>query len=243
MIVDKRFIVEGSANWSDNAFADNFESSSLIDSKKLAKTKIKRLKNLPLIGQPKRVHKKETYHPQNNGILPESVVLPKALITNKKYLPSMVPKVSNRAFDIYLLLVRESILREQKIFFLNLEYMATLLNMPKENKDKANRRLIIKVLKQLQEKYQLIDLELHDHKDAKITIKSIKGDRFVLPAKLIEPDTLNKYGPSASMILLIKECLKTEGTWLRLLKPKQIKKRFHLGKKAQINGRRILESR
>ena len=236
IIVDEHFIVEGSTNWSDNAFTDNFESSTLMDSKLLAKVKINRLKKLPLIGQKKRIYVKPKYVPERNTTLPKIIELHKALITNKNYLPLMVPKTSNRAYDIYLLLVRESILRNKTTFFLNLEHMAELLNMPTNKPDEYNRRLIIKVLKQLEKRYKLINLVLNKHKDAKITLKPIEGEKFPLPSKLIEPYILNKYNPSTSIMMLIQQCLKSEGITLDSISKTQIKARFHIGKHAQSNA-------
>ena len=48
IVVDSRYVVEGSANWSISALRNNFESSTLIDSPDLARAKIARLDNLPL---------------------------------------------------------------------------------------------------------------------------------------------------------------------------------------------------
>ncbi len=50
IIVDGRFVVEGSFNWSVSAIKDNFESAVLIDSPELAKVKVVRLRRLPLKG-------------------------------------------------------------------------------------------------------------------------------------------------------------------------------------------------
>ena len=46
VIVDKRYVVEGSVNWSISALKSNRESATLIDSPELAKIKLTRLKTL-----------------------------------------------------------------------------------------------------------------------------------------------------------------------------------------------------
>ena len=45
IIVDRRFVVEGSTNWSISALRDNYESATLIDSPELATIKLARLKS------------------------------------------------------------------------------------------------------------------------------------------------------------------------------------------------------
>ncbi|MGB2630773.1 MAG: phospholipase D-like domain-containing protein, partial [Candidatus Omnitrophota bacterium] len=48
VIVDSRYVVEGSHNWSTQALRASHESSTLIDSPALAREKLSRVRNLPL---------------------------------------------------------------------------------------------------------------------------------------------------------------------------------------------------
>ena len=60
VIVDKRYVVEGSVNWSTSALKSNRESATLIDSPELAKIKLTRLKTLIM---PPAYLEKEAYTP------------------------------------------------------------------------------------------------------------------------------------------------------------------------------------
>jgi len=53
IIVDRRYVVEASMNWSVIALKNNFESATLIDSPELAKEKIARLERIYLIQKEK----------------------------------------------------------------------------------------------------------------------------------------------------------------------------------------------
>lgn len=48
IIVDSRYVVEGSVNWSISAIKSNYESAVLIDSPELAKAKLIRMRRFPL---------------------------------------------------------------------------------------------------------------------------------------------------------------------------------------------------
>ncbi|GAG16702.1 unnamed protein product, partial [marine sediment metagenome] len=105
IIVDGRYVVEGSTNWSIAALRDNYESDTLIDSKDLANIKLTRLKSFILLEDlPDKKPNRELY----TKSLPEKISLPQALITDKKYLPRMVNRRSTRVMNLYLRLVAYS---------------------------------------------------------------------------------------------------------------------------------------
>ncbi len=102
IIVDKRFIIEGSTNWSISALKNNFESSTLMDSSELAKIKLSRLNSLPLTTAPKEKEPNRALYLEN---LPENIIIPKELITDSHYFPKMLTSRDTRSMDLYLLLL------------------------------------------------------------------------------------------------------------------------------------------
>jgi len=92
VIVDNRFVVEGSTNWSIAALKSNRESAALIDSPELARIKLLRFKMLPLIIEPKEKEAHRALYLEN---LPDSIVIPKLLLLDGRYFPSRsLPGVS-----------------------------------------------------------------------------------------------------------------------------------------------------
>jgi len=97
IIVDSRYIVEGSTNWSVSALKSNFESSSLIDSPPLAKIKLDRIKNFP--------QEQEKYHKLDiERTLVEISIVPvkTALIEDKQYFQPLVTNHNNRAMTLWI---------------------------------------------------------------------------------------------------------------------------------------------
>jgi len=127
IIVDNRFVVEGSTNWSISALKVNFESDTLMDSPELAEIKLSRLKALPLTDEPK---KKEVHRRLYLENLPDSITLPKAVLLNSEYFPKLLTNSDARSMDLYLLLLAHSRITGKQSFFIDIESMALSLDMP-----------------------------------------------------------------------------------------------------------------
>jgi phosphatidylserine/phosphatidylglycerophosphate/cardiolipin synthase-like enzyme len=87
IIVDSRYVVDGSVNWSVSAIKSNYESAVLLDSPELAKDKLIRLRNFPLEGhekEEKRPDRPEAFMPLPAGAVVE---IPSELLNNRLYLP------------------------------------------------------------------------------------------------------------------------------------------------------------
>ncbi|MDP2922996.1 MAG: phospholipase D-like domain-containing protein, partial [Candidatus Omnitrophota bacterium] len=118
IIVDSRYVVIGSTNWSNSALRRNFESNTLIDSPRHAGEKLKRLED---------VLKFVKSNTEISGIpdylegLPEGIFIPEELLVNKKYFSRMVTGQDERVFDLYLLLLGYSQLTGEDEFFINME--------------------------------------------------------------------------------------------------------------------------
>lgn len=109
IVVDSRYVVEGSTNWSISALRDNYESATLIDSPELARLKLARLATLPLGSEKSGPAEEEPRRPVYLEGLPADIVIPQALVTDKRYFAAMTGRGDERTMDAYLILKARSI--------------------------------------------------------------------------------------------------------------------------------------
>ena len=225
IVVDSRYVVEGSANWSISALKNNFESSTLIDSSDLAEVKLSRLRNF-LISSVSRDEKLDT--PAYIENLPKSLNLSKEFLLNKKYLSRMITSSDKRAMSLYLLLLAHSQVTGKQEFLISLEAMGLSLGMPDSWTYSALRRQVIKVLKKLQKRYQLIEVSFVHSRDANVILTDISGDTFAISSdSLIQPDN-DKLTMRLKFLLLIQALLKEEGEDLYSISKTALAKRFNV---------------
>jgi hypothetical protein len=185
VIVDNRYIAEGSTNWSISGFRRNFESSTLIDSKDLAEIKLERLKTLLIKAEPKPKHIITPYYAQG---LPKRLSIANTLLLDRQYFPQMVTRHDERAFDLYLLLLAHSQKTGKDKFFLSLEDMALSLGLSDTLSNTALRRQVIRSLRILKDRYKLIDVEFFYAKNAYVTMVDLlslraEGEAIISPNK------------------------------------------------------------
>lgn len=221
IIVDNRYVVEGSVNWTVSAIKDNFESAVIIDCPQLAKEKLLRLRRIPLMD------KKRLDRGERAEVLPDLIFLKTSLLEDGDLFPYMAGKRDDRAMDMYLLLVAESTRWKTEGFFLNLENIGHDLGMPANWSDTALRRQVIKTLEKLQDKYKLIAVDFMFGKDVWVEIVELKGDSFKVKNQFFEPKFLSSKSGSAEFVLLIETLLREQGTPLDSFKRKDIYQRFH----------------
>ncbi|MFH1061546.1 MAG: phospholipase D-like domain-containing protein [Candidatus Omnitrophota bacterium] len=236
IIVDSRYAVVGSTNWSVAALNDNFESSVMIDSEQFAKQRLARMKTIHLEGEdlrgPPQISIKKVYP------LPEMIELPEALMNKKQYFPRMISKQDNRAMDLYLLLKTESLKRKENEFQISLEKFARELNMPEYWKADALRRQVIKSLKKLKTKYGLIDVEFQHTHAARIKLIDIQGKTFNLKREFFSSDFLAKQRLDKKFIILIKAYLKAEGKDIDNFTNVELGKMFYVDRRTISEGLR-----
>ncbi len=225
IVVDSRYVVEGSANWSISALKNNFESSTLIDSPDLAGVKLSRLKSFLIFSLPRGKKPNAPAYIEN---LPKSLNLPGEFVLNKKYLSRMVTSYDKRAMSLYLLLLAHSQSVGKQEFLISLEAMALSLGMPDSWTDPALRRQVIKVLRKLQKRYQLIEVSFFHSRDANVILTDISGDTFGISSdSLIQPDNA-KLTMRLKFLLLIQALLKEEGEDLYSISKTALAKRFNV---------------
>ena len=199
IIVDGRYVVEGSTNWSLSALKNNYEVNSLIDSPELAKARLLRLKFIPLTVKPKVKPPGTPAYIEN---LPEEITLSRALVLDKKYFPAMVTRKDNYSFNLYLMLLAHSRAENKKEFFLELGSMGLSLGMPDSQSDVDLRRQVIRTLRKLKKRYNLIDVKFSHGRDAWIELADIPGEAFTVSSRLIWPDSGENYPPRVKFYLM-----------------------------------------
>ena len=225
VIVDSRYVVEGSTNWSVSALRKNLESATLIDSPELAKIKLTRLKSLLMPSVQQEV---KSYTPAYIENLPKTLKVPKELILNKKYLPRMTTKHSKRTMAIYFLLLAHSQVTGKKEFFISLEDMALSLRMPLSWANNILRQQVTTNLKELQNDYQLIKVQFFHGKDAAITLTDIPGKTVIMPTDSLIQTKDTKLSTRLRFLLLIEALLKDKGEDIHSISYTKLGKRFGL---------------
>jgi hypothetical protein len=242
IIVDGRFVVDGSTNWSVSALKANYESAVIIDSPEIAQEKMIRVRNILLAGmEGKKEDADRPDRPEVKAELPDTIEIPRALLEEKKYFSKMRAWGDNRGISAYLLLIAESARVNKTEFFLNLEDFANELRMPQVWTATAKRRQIIKTLKKLSNSYKLITVTFTHGKDAWIKHEQVSGDTFTAQSKIFNPDFLARTSPTAKTVLLIDALLKDEGHTREDFSEEELYERFHTTSKQFRKGMRELE--
>lgn len=225
IIVDSRFIVEGSTNWSISALKGNLESATLMDSSELARIKLLRLKMLPLTVETKEKEPHRRLYLEN---LPDSITLPNALLLDSRYFPKMVTSHDARSMHLYLLLLAHSQAAGKQSFFIDIESMALSLNMPASWFDFSLRRQVIRSLKKLSKHYNLIRVKFFHSKDAWIELVEPPGNTFTITTKLIKSDPDKKLSMRLKFLLMVKALLKSQEEDINAISKRELAKRFHV---------------
>ncbi|MFW6129673.1 MAG: phospholipase D-like domain-containing protein [Atribacterota bacterium] len=180
LIVDEEIVILGSTNWSYSALTRNNESSVLIKSLDLAKSFIENFKEIELASPKlKRPFDKE-----------KALKLQKDFLENKELAGRMITKQDERAFDLYLLLLYNA--KEINTIDFDFDEYAKDLGI-EDMTVNAYRRQIIKSLRKLKSRYDLIKVEFEHGKNADVKLLDINDEDndynypeenyFLLPAE------------------------------------------------------------
>lgn len=229
IIVDGRYVVDGSTNWSIAALKSNYESAVLIDSPELAKSKVLRLRRFLLEGYEKEPKPRPDRPNGLEPLPPETIVLVNSvLLNNKDYFPDMLKTAANRDMDMYLILLAESTRTGEKSFFIPLEELAVSLGMDRQLNDADLRRQMIKDLRALQDKYGLLKVNFSYGKDAWIELKDLPGPAFKMSGLFFDPKSLVSKSQPAKFVLLVKGLLESEGTPIESFSQRALAERFNV---------------
>jgi len=188
IVIDNETVIIGSSNWSESAFTKNAETNVLIKSKGLANELIEYFNTIKIDGKATRAI------PVQEG----GVFLSWQFLENPNLAGRMLTRQSERAFDLYLLLLREFDGNPEGKITLDYDKIAASLGLYDTMTRTAYRRQITKSLRKLEQDYKLIKFEPEYNKNATITLLSYgnqeksysmpKGWYFQIP------DNYRKYG-------------------------------------------------
>lgn len=241
IVVDSRYVVDGSMNWSVAAIKSNYESATLIDSPELAKDKLIRLRNFPLEGREKE--KERPDRPKALEPLPKGAIvdIDRELLNNKSYFAAMLKAQANRDMDVYLILLAESVRTGEKEFFVPLESLAVTLGVSPEWTDTDMRRQMIKELKVLQDKYRLIEVNFNYGKDAWVELKGPRNGTFQVNGDFFDSKNLASKSQPAKFVILVKALLEAEGKSIDSVGASAVAKKFGVSEFSIRKGLRELK--
>lgn len=244
VVVDRRFVVEGSTNWSVAALADNFESATLIDSPELAGIKLRRVDFFPVWDGVSRPVSRRPAAPLHKAEFfpagpPTSITVPAALIENKKYLPAMITRRNERGVKLLLLLIYLSEAEGRRKFWLSLESAARFLNILQERGRAVIRRELKIDFQNLKKYGDCAQARFYHADDAEVELKLPPGPSFSVGSYDLSAGELSILEDNEIFLRLVRARLRGEGRRLEDLSQKEIERRFFL---AERTLRRTLQA-
>ena len=142
VVIDRRWVLEGSMNWTQTALQSNWESATLIDSPEYATQKLARLRTIP--ASPEKTL-------DSLGDEGELLEIPRFLMMEKKYFPDLLRRKDESVFEFYLRLALQCAWTGQAKWVLEdeilLERFGLEASRPKEDKRREALRLLKKLKK------------------------------------------------------------------------------------------------
>ena len=166
IVIDRKIVISGSTNWTNTSFEKSFEVTTLIESKALAEEILEEFKDIKI------AETIDEFIEEENTI---SVSID--FFKNPSLVPQMIKDNDERAFDVYLYLIRnfqDTGQAETSLFY---DDLAKHLGIFKKMKENAYRRQITKVLKKLENKYHLIEFKPRYSKEASIRLLDHKDPK------------------------------------------------------------------
>ena len=177
VIIDRKISIIGSTNWSKAAIYHNQETSILIESEEVAERLLKDFSEIKLR--------------EDVPALPhelKGIKIPISLLTSENRFPLLFNGHSEKAFDLYLLLLKKSEEANSYILPLDYEELGKALHYVKPKKKKLSRRYrdyfyyfsVTQPLESLKDKFRLVKHRPRA-KTLEVIIPGMEGDSFILP--------------------------------------------------------------
>jgi len=160
IVIDRSIVILGSTNWTESSFDKSNEVNVLIKSKGLAEEVLSYIKTI------KRDENIEEYLDFTGPSTPIS----REFMENPALAPRMVKARDERAFDIYLYLLKVFKGRAGVKLTIPYETLAKYLGIYEGWANVSYRRQITKALNKLEQRYKLIKFETGYSKEAAITL-------------------------------------------------------------------------
>jgi hypothetical protein len=200
IIVDEEIVISGSANWTQAGLARSVEVNTLIKSKEFVKELLAYFAKI----KPDKESGKSTEWTQ------PGLNLSWEFLKNSSLAPQMMKRADERAFDVYLLLLREFNYERNPEISLKYDEIARALGLSEKMDRLAYRRQINKTLKKLEAGYRLIKCETGYDRQAKVTLldyeqknniyAELEKDYFKLPLAFFD------YGWQRELSMRAKFC-------------------------------------
>lgn len=241
IVIDREIVIEGSTNWSTQALRSNRESASLIKSKEYAKEKIKRIEAMEIAKQG-----------ELDRARIETVAIRNKCLRDPNLGAKLVHNRNRKGFDTYLFFLKDFQATRQATFELDYERLSGYLGMDLSRSGR-NKWEINRVLKNLRDKYKLIDCKIIIDKPAQITLLDYDGrsKEYKHPQSYYfrVPKAFWEYGWSRKLSLKTKYCylISVYRTEFSEIKPwwslplDLLSEDFHLGKWTIMRGMRNLK--
>lgn len=234
IIVDNRYVVDGSVNWSVSAIKSNYESAVLIDSPELAKDKLTRLRNFPLEGHEKeRPDRPEAFKPLPEGSIVE---ISSELLDNMAYLAAMHAASADQDMTTYLLLLAERAQTGKTEFFVPLEDLSVILGVRAKWTTTEMRQQAMGELRTLEARYKLIEVNFSHSKDAWVKVRELPGATFKVSGDFFDPKSLTGKSLSAKFVYLMKALLESEGKSIDSVSLSDLSRRFGISRSSIREG-------
>ncbi|MFH1198926.1 MAG: phospholipase D-like domain-containing protein [Candidatus Omnitrophota bacterium] len=162
LVIDRKIVILGSANWSESAFNKNAEANVLIKSESIAKEVLESFKSI-------KIDQRANVETQS---LEGGVAVSWKFLEDPRFAGRLLNRHDERAFDLYLVFLKEFEGNPDGSIILNYERIASYLGLLDKMTREGYRRQINRSLKKLKEDYGLIDFELSFGKDAKVRLLS-----------------------------------------------------------------------
>ena len=140
VVIDERWVLEGSMNWTQTALLSNWESATLIDSPEYAAQKLARLKAIP-------ASLEKTL--DSLGDEGEYLQIPVSLVTGQKYFPDLLRRKDERIFEFYLRLGLESARTGKTKWIFEDEELFKRFGLDPSRTKEDKRREALRLLKKL----------------------------------------------------------------------------------------------
>ena len=232
LIVDERYILEGSTNWSVEALKTNGESNTLIDSPQLARQKLAHIRTwgVPMPEAP-------TEPPA-----PEVVAVPAAWLKKGGVMPQLVTRDDERGFDVLLLLLRQAAVEGVSSFSVDITRLGRESGVQPTLATARARLEMLKVLRRLQKRYSILTMKANPTRDAWVSLKLPAGPAAEIPGEWTDPAAITRQSAEAGYLAVLGEALRQhEGVDVNSLTLMELSARTGLTTKLLGHARQELE--
>lgn len=206
LIVDERYILEGSSNWSVEAIRTNGESNTVMDSPSLARQKLEHLRAWSTISSA------PLPDPVVEPNWPDTVEFPHAWLERGGVLPRLVTRGDERGSDAWLLLIRRASAEAEPEFSMDFRILSRELALPSTWSNVRQRQEILQVLNRLEARTGTLEFRLVGYgQDAWVRLTFPDGPRVNLPMALFAPNSLTRQSEAATYLAFLDVALRKEG--------------------------------